>query len=121
MARAATTKPETEPPEQTDDGTGAGGEDTEESRIRAIVADELAKLNPAGGDDTDGGDAGTSKPRTQTAIEDDVEAKVRAAIGKLRTEEERDSRLSALEEKVKEPERPPVKTRISTRLMGWKS
>lgn len=110
------------------DGDAAGGESDEvidESRVVEIVREVLGKLG-VGGDDDDnaGGDddaAGDGKPapRTQAAVEDDVAAKVRAEIAKLRTEDERDSRLAALEEKVKEPERPPVKERVSTRLMGW--
>ncbi len=129
-ARKPPAEPEpTVPPAPADGGDGDEPV-VEESRVREIVRDVLSELGIGGGGE--GGEAGgetgdgdgdappAAGRRTQAAVEDDVESKVRAAIGKLRTEEDRDSRLSALEEKVaKEPERPPVKERKSTRVMGW--
>lgn len=117
---AETPPPETPPPET----PPAEGEPVDESKIREVVSEMLAALGIGGdGDGGDGGDGdgGTTPPpaRTQAAVEADVESKVRAEIDKLRGEEDRDRRLAALEERTAEPERAPVKDRISTRLMGW--
>lgn len=114
------------------DGGDAGTEDAgtvDESRVRDIVRDVLSELHLTGGDggdtpdgdDGDGGDEQPSGRRSQADVEGDVESRVRSAIEKLRTEEDRDQRLSALESKLAEapPERAPIKERVSTRLMGW--
>lgn len=110
---------------------GTEGDDApvDKGAIREVVAEMLESLGitgGGGGDDTGGDDGGAGddthedgKPRTQAAVEADVESKVRAEIAKLRGEEDRDRRLSALETKTAEQERSPVKERVSTRLMGW--
>lgn len=113
---------ETPPPAETE----PAAETAEDDRIRGIVHDVLESLGitgDAGGEETNGGGETTEpgKPgaRTQAAVEADVESRVRAEIAKLRTEEDRDNRLAALEAKTAEPERAPIKERVSTRLMGW--
>lgn len=111
---------ETAPPE-----TEPAAETAEDDRIRGIVHDVLESLGitgAAGGDETTTEETTeTGKPgaRTQAAVEADVESRVRSEIAKLRTEEDRDNRLAALEAKTAEPERAPIKERVSTRLMGW--
>lgn len=111
----------------TEDTTGGGdppdAKGVDKSAIREVVGELLAEFGIAPDDGTDAGDGATKPPaaRTQAAVEADVESQVRGAIDKLRTEEDRDRRLAALEQAnaKPEPERPPVKQRVSTRLMGW--
>lgn len=118
-APAAETPPPEPPPEEE-----PGGGEVSEDKIREVVREMLASLGIT--DDGAGNEPGETdpeaaggKPRTQAAVEADVEGKVRAAIEKLRGEEDRDRRIAALEERTAEPERSPIKERVSTRLMGW--
>lgn len=116
------TKRDTAPPAVDDDKDDAPPADTgvDEGAIRKVVGEMLESLGITKDDGSDPADAAEGKtPRTQAAVEADVESKVRAEIAKLRDEEDRDRRLEMLESKVAEPERSPVKERASTRVMGW--
>lgn len=98
-----------------DGGTGGAGESSHdgdpvgadlEGRIRGWVREAVAELVDAGA----GRGAGPRRPADE---EHATRAQVRAALDELRGEEERDSKLAAMEEQLKRvTERPPSRS-------GW--
>lgn len=109
-----------------DDDAGGGGDGgpTDASltrRIEKVVRKVVADMLADSGDGGEGDDEGKppAKPRTAAAVEDDMAARVRAALGEIQSEEDRENRMKKLEETVF-AERPPVKQRRLERAL-WGS
>ncbi|HXP32713.1 MAG TPA: hypothetical protein VN820_01800 [Acidimicrobiales bacterium] len=111
-----------QPDPDPDDKPGGLGDRVE--RLESGQASILEKLDallggaPApdpAGDPAPGPDDGPSPTRTLREEEADVDAKVRAALDKIKGEDDREARLAALEKRV--PEKPPVKQRKLERAM----
>lgn len=108
---------ETDPEQETDEGDPPETKDDPgegfEARVEAIIHKVLDPI--LGKDDSKPKQVTEpSKPRTQAAIEDDAEAKVRAALAKIKHEEEHENEHKKLKE---QSERPPQTLRKLTKIM----
>ena len=125
--KASDVPPDTEPDDEPkpDDGGGDSGDTDDpglvekvESTVRRVLGNMLGRGDVVVEDEKEHKDEpAAEEPRSLRRVEADTESEVRAALAKIKAEEDRDARLSKVEKEVFE--KPPVKVRRATRVMGW--